>query len=279
VSRDVTSPNAKTGALARNEEAVDAFERETALPMLVLALLAVPVLLIPLWVDLPRGIAETFLVLDWVIWVAFAVEYLIRLYLVPHKAVFVKHNLLDLAVVVLPFLRPFRVIRSARALRLLRAGRVTVYLTRGASSAKDVLTRHGLHYALLVGAVLVLTAALIVSELERTAPGATIHSFGDAIWWALATMSTVGFGDKYPVTEAGRAVAVVLMFFGIGIFGLLAASLASFFIGKKREERVDPVVAEISERLQRIEEMLRVRTVGEIDGAKDQERQSKGEPT
>jgi voltage-gated potassium channel len=266
--------------LARNEEALEAFEREIALPMLVLSLAVVPLLVVPLVVHLSHGLEKTFFTIDWLVWAAFAVEYLIRFYLAPHKRAFFRHNLLDLAIVVLPFLRPLRVIRSARALRLLRSGRVVVFMARGGKSGRDVLTRHGLHYALLVGAILVVSGALLVAEMEHGAPGSTIHSFGDAIWWALATMSTVGFGDKYPVTEGGRAIAIVLMFFGIGLFGLIAASLASFFLGRKREEEADPMVADLRARLDRIESVLgRLADSAGPDGqAEDQLAAERAEP-
>src|SRR5207237_9999748 len=105
-------------------------------------LLVVPLLVVPLVAHLSRGAAAGFVTLGWLVWAAFAVEYLVRLYLAPHKAAFFRHNLLDLAIVVLPFLRPLRVIRSARALRLLRAGRAVTFMVRGCRSAKDVLTGH-----------------------------------------------------------------------------------------------------------------------------------------
>jgi len=245
-----------TQKLTEDEAALEAFEREIALPMLVLSLLVIPLLVVPLFVRLSRGVDAAFITLDWVIWAAFALEYGVPFHLSRHKGPFFRRNLLDLAIVILPFLRPLRVIRSARALRLLRSGRAVVFLSRGGKSAKEMMTRHGLHYALLVGAILVMGGALVVRELERTAAGSTIHSFGDAVWWALATMSTVGFGDKYPVTEGGRAVAVVLMFFGVGLFALIAASMASLFLGKKRERDVEPEVQDIVDRLDRIERAL-----------------------
>jgi voltage-gated potassium channel len=224
--------------------------------MLVLSLAAVPSLILSLVVDLPHSLNTTFFIVDLVVWAAFAVEYVIRMYLAPYKGAFVRHNVIDLVIIALPFLRPLRVVRSARALRLLRSGRAVAFMARGERSAKDVLTRHGLHYALLVGGILIIAGALLVREFESGVRGSTIHSFGDAIWWALATVSTVGFGDKYPVTEGGRAVAVVLMFFGVGLFGLIAASLASVFLRKEREQEVDPMVAEALERLERIENAL-----------------------
>jgi len=217
---------------ARNEEALERFERQIAVPMLVLSLAIVPLIVIPLVVDLSRPVRNTFIALDWLVWAAFVVEYLVRLYLAPHKWLFVRHNLFDLLIVVLPFLRPLRVIRSARAARLLRAGRATSFLGRGVQ----------------VGAV-------VVREYEHTAAGSNIHTFPDALWWAISTTATVG-GDKFPVTAGGRAVAVVLMLFGVGVFGLLAASFASFFVGRRAEEEVEPKIDAVLERLSRIEAAL-----------------------
>ena len=180
--------------------------------------------------DLSRTADTTLLALDWIIWAAFALEYGIRLYLAPAKGEFVRHNVIDLVVVIVPFLRPLRVVRSARAVRLLRAARGGVFLLRGVDAVRDVLRRHKLHYTLLVAMVVVVASALLVEEFERGIPDANIKTLPDALWWAVTTITTVGYGDRFPISAAGRGVAVVLMFIGVGIFGLLAASLASFFI-------------------------------------------------
>jgi voltage-gated potassium channel len=240
---------------SRNEEALERFERQIAVPMLVLSLAIVPLIVIPLVADLSRPVRNTFIALDWLVWAAFVVEYLVRLYLAPHKWTFFRHNLFDLLIVVLPFLRPLRVIRSARAARLLGAGRATTFLGRGVQSAREILTRHNLHYVLMVGVAVVLVGAVVVREYEHTASGSNIHTFPDALWWAISTTATVG-GDKFPVTAGGRAVAVVLMLFGVGVFGLLAASFASFFVGRRAEEEVEPKIDAVLERLGRIEAAL-----------------------
>jgi hypothetical protein len=115
--------------------------------MLVLSLAIIPLLLIPLIWELSPGLDTTFLTIDWFIWAAFVIEYGARLYLAPAKWGFVKRNKIDLLVIVLPFLRPLRVVRSARALGVLRAARVVSFIGRGFDAGRDVLTRHKLHYA------------------------------------------------------------------------------------------------------------------------------------
>ena len=237
-------------------DALERFERQTALPMLVLSVLIVPLLLAPLILDLSPGAETSILVIDWMIWAAFAVEYRVRLYLAPRKWPFVKTNKIDLLVIFLPFLRPLRVVRSARALRLLRAARAVSLFGRALDAGREVLTRHKLNYALLVTGVVVIGSAGLVLTFEQGAPEANIDSFGDALWWAVTTVTTVGYGDTFPTTPGGRGVAAVLMLIGIGVFGLLAASLASYFVERDEGQHVDPRLQEMSDRLERIEALL-----------------------
>lgn len=138
-----------------------------------------------------------------------------------------------------------------------------MFLLRGVDAVQDVLRRHKLHYTLLVALVVVVASALLVEEFERGIAGANIKTLPDSLWWAVTTITTVGYGDRFPVSAAGRGIAVVLMFIGVGIFGLLAASLASFFIerdleqGQQEEEReADSRLDDISARLERIERLL-----------------------
>ncbi len=95
-------------------------------------------------------------------------------------------------------------------------------------------------------------------SFEANAKGSNIHNFGDALWWAIVTVTTVGYGDKYPVTAGGRGVATVLMFVGIGLIGVLTATVASYFV----EQSADEDRAELVERLDRMEAMLRQLTDG-----------------
>jgi voltage-gated potassium channel len=122
-----------------------------------------------------------------------------------------------------------------------------------------VLTRHTLHYTLLVAAVVTVGAGLIVAELEHGVAGANIGSPADVLWWAINTVTTVGYGDRFPVTAAGRGMAVLLMLVGVGLFGPLAASLASSLIERGHQAEVTPEdvgLEDIAVRLERIERRL-----------------------
>ncbi|MDQ3963293.1 MAG: potassium channel family protein [Actinomycetota bacterium] len=248
-------PNA-TDPRSSRAEALERFESATALPMLVLALAIVPLIVIPMIFELSSGVETTIVALDWMIWAVFAAEYGIRLYLSPHKWVFVRSHLVDLAVVVLPFLRPLRVIRSARLLRLLRAARATSLLLRAIGAGRRVLTRHKLHYVLAVALAVVVGGALLVESFERGVPGSNITSIPDALWWAVTTITTVGYGDRFPTTPAGRGVGILLMILGISLFGFIAGSLASFFV-EQEEEEPRGKLEDIAARLDRIERALK----------------------
>lgn len=108
----------------------------------------------------------------------------------------------------------------------------------------------------LVASCVTVGAGLVVAEVERSAPEGNIDSIPDGLWWAATTVTTVGYGDTFPTTAAGRAVAVVLMLRGVGLFGLLAASLASFLVHRDEEVSDDSSHKEIIERLERIERRL-----------------------
>ena len=84
--------------------------------------------------------------------------------------------------------------------------------------------------------LLIYTASLAVFDKERDQPGATINSFGKALWWSITTVTTVGYGDVYPVTNTGRIIAVLLMIGGISLVGVVTAALASWIIQAVSEE-------------------------------------------
>jgi voltage-gated potassium channel len=140
---------------------------------------------------------------------------------------FFLHHLLDLVIIVVPVFRPLRLLRVLRS--------ITV-LARSASRLRHALSHHGVHYMLLLAIVSLFSGAGLELYFERHSSGATMHSYGDVLWWALATMTTSSGGNFYPVTAAGRGIALVLVLVGLSTFGLMTASIASFFV----EERAEP---------------------------------------
>jgi voltage-gated potassium channel len=99
-------------------------------------------------------------------------------------------------------------------------------------------------------------SGLLVAAIEESDPERNIRSIPDGLWWAVTTLTTVGYGDRFPITPIGRVIGAGVMIIGIGLFGLLAASFASFLVEKDIEKEIDPQIAEIRERLGRMERLL-----------------------
>ena len=131
-----------------------------------------------------------------------------------------------------PFFRPPRMARLARLGRL---ARVAVVLARGIRRSRDVLSHKGLHFVLLTVAMIIFACAGLATVAERSAHGGNIHNFGEGLWWAVVTVTTVGYGDHYPVTALGQGVAVVLMLVGIGLIGVLTATVVSYFVEQDKD--------------------------------------------
>jgi voltage-gated potassium channel len=256
----------------RGIEAYDRYLQFSQAPMTALAFLMIPVLVVPLVRPLHGAIAASFDAADYLIWALFTVDYGVRFGLAPDRLRFVRTHLFDLAVVVLPFLRPLRALRALRglgelrAVRLLQASRLAAFVGTGIGHAREIIRRRGLHYVLAVVIAVMFAAAGLEVAFEAHAKGGNIHSYGDALWWAVVTVTSVGYGDKYPVTAPGRAVAVVLMITGIALFGVVTASIASYFVEQDKDRRVEERMDEILTVLHRLEARLDAAERGPLRG-------------
>jgi voltage-gated potassium channel len=242
----------------------DAYARFTAatdLPMLILSAAMLPVLIVPIVWPLHGAVAASFDFTGYLIWAAFVAEYLGRLALAPDRRQFVRSSLLDLIVILIPFLRPLRVLRTVRLLRLARLGWLGSWAVNAVRGVARVLAHRGFHFVLLAVTVLVFVGAALEVAFEAHAPGASIHSYGDGLWWAMVTITTVGYGDKAPVTAGGRGVAVVFMVTGVALFGLLTATISAYFAETGKDslgERIDG----LREQLDHVEALLAVLGTG-----------------
>lgn len=151
-------------------------------------------------------------------WLVFVVDYVARLLLSRPRAVWFRSHLTSLAMVFIPALRPVRLLDAFT--------RITTFRRSAGSSLRAQLLIYGVGTALL----LIWYVSLVVLEAERGAPGATIDSFGDAVWWAFCTVTTVGYGDYAPVTVTGRVFAVLLMAGGVVLVGLIVATISSWVL-------------------------------------------------
>lgn len=235
-----------------DEPGIAKVEAWTATPLTLLALLVIPSLLLeqsedPIWLATGRW-------LNWIIWCAFAVELATLLVVARDRGAVLRRRWLDAAIVLLtpPFIgtdttQGFRTLRVLRGLRSLRGVLVLWLALRHLRSS---LARRRFHYVLTVAIAILAVGATMIYLFERGS-NPSIDSPGDAVWWAIVTATTVGYGDISPTTWGGRAVAVVLMFVGIGVIGLFTGNVAGFFI----EQEANPP-SDVEARLARIEAQL-----------------------
>lgn len=160
-------------------------------------------------------------------WIVFAIDYIVRLGLAQPRAVWFRKHIFDLLVVVLPALKPLRLLKAMTMIHVLQRTAGTALRSRIAIYGAGAAT------------ILIWIAALAVLDAERGKPGANIENFGDAVWWAFVTITTVGYGDFYPVTVGGRTVAVLLMCGGVAVVGVVTATLASWVMERAATGRDD----------------------------------------
>jgi voltage-gated potassium channel len=209
-------------------------ERRLELPMLVAALLVIPVMVVEQsdagepW----RALAG---VLNWIIWLAFAIELLVMLTVVRDRRAWLRSHPLEVAIVVLtpPFLpASLQALRVFRLLRLLR-------LLRIAKLARRLFSLDGLRWAALLAALTALSGGAGYAYAEKDA------STWDGVWWAVSTMTTVGYGDEFPTMTLGRILGIALMLTGIGFLAVLTGAVAERFLTTRIEESQETLVAEV----------------------------------
>ncbi len=183
----------------------------TALAILFLISFSIPAFVTDL-ADKTRSVIE---IIQWVCWLAFALDLIFGLATSRDKKVYLLKHPLEVASVLLPFLRPLRLMRvisfGSLALQKIAMGK------QFAITIKVAVTAVFVSYV----------AAVQITISERNVEGSNIKTFGDGLWWAVTTVTTVGYGDRFPTTTEGRILAVMLMLVGISLVGVITASVAS----------------------------------------------------
>lgn len=182
----------------------------------------------------------------------FIVEYFVRLYYSKNKIKFILSNKLDLIAIF-----PYGLVTSLGYVKIFR---LIVYLIRLNNRTFKYLRSSGFIYIIYLCIVIILSGAISIYYLEY---GITVNSFGDAVWWAFVTATTVGYGDLAPSTSLGRIVASILMITGIGTIGMLTTSISKYFmrLETRYKEKEDSELIEYISNSYELEEDEKVKII------------------
>jgi voltage-gated potassium channel len=227
--------------------AMAAWRRRTDTPLLILAIGSLPLLLLELERSDFSATDRRFLdIVNIAVLVAFAVDYVVELALARNPRSYVRHEWTSLAIVIaqaialVPALTGFGVLRILRAGRVWRAvsvvGRVVAVGGLASREGRTILRRHAASFALGLAGFTWITSAVGFTITEDVGDGRRVESFFDALWWASTTITTVGYGDIFPITTAGRLVGMVTMVVGIATFAIVTAKVGEFLVTSARED-------------------------------------------
>ena len=251
VTRTVTDPPRRaphtrlfrTLSKYRGEQNLAEWEERTSRPMFVASVLYLLAFAAPIMSTRIQEPYDVYLnIIQMILWGLFAADYCIRLYLAPRRLYFITHNLMNLAIVLLP------------------AWRIVSFLAMIHLTTNRQYKRLSELAVKLFGytAIFIIMFALAIYSVESSEPGAMIRDLPTAYWWTFTTLATVGYGDVYPITGIGRVIAVVVMLYGVGMVAVATGALASWIIEKigGREEQEYPATkADVDDLRQEISEL------------------------
>lgn len=214
-----------------DESRLQRWEQRVEWPLAIIALIFLAAYSIRVLAETQGRLDGALIAIMWITYGAFIVDYVIRLFLATDRGTWFLRHIPDLLIIALPLLRPLRLLRAfvlvvalQRAIGAAVRGRVTIYTVSAT-------------------VLLLYVASLAMLEEERYVPESSITNFGDALWWSFTTITTVGYGDQEPVTTVGRLIAVALMIGGIGLIGIVTATLASWIVQRVAEEDAEAQAA------------------------------------
>lgn len=219
------------------------WQRRSEVPLIVAAVVYLAAYSLQVTADPEPASARVLEGVSWTVWALFLIDYLASLLLAEVRGRWFVQHLHELVILLLPMLRPLRLLRLIPLLRILNR------------SGGNALRGRIILYVIAAMAVLGYAGAPAVLDVEQDAPGANILTLPDALWWALTTVTSVGYGDYYPVTGAGRLVAAGLMIAGIGVLSAVTAAFASWLVENVASTRAAEAKAEESD--QQVQDQLR----------------------
>jgi len=190
--------------------------------------------LLPFLVQLSPSALYVVHLCEWATYGLFVLEYTVRFFVADNKKEFIWENLIDTAVIILPVFSP--IIPDARYLIGLRVISAIALMLDVGKDLHHLFRAKNVPYAMFCSLLTCVVCGVLAYNFEHAANGANITSPQDGVWWAFATLSTVGYGDKYPVTEIGRLLALPLMVLGPLFIGIMTAGLTATMMKPTEEE-------------------------------------------
>jgi voltage-gated potassium channel len=251
--RDHAATNEKKGTKATHITMYDLF-------ILLLAIISLILLPLLLFMPLSESVQTIFLACNFIISIFFFIDFLRNLYLASNKwKYFITWGWLDLLGSI-----PITVFTLARIARLILILRILHRTSRRSliTSLLEQRVEGTLYFTGIFTLLLIVLSSIGILQIESQAPGANILNASDALWWAMQTITTVGYGDEYPVTNPGRLIGVLVMTVGVGIFGVFTSYLSTTFLTFKRRAQDNALklihrdIADLKEELAEIKQLL-----------------------
>ncbi|HZF93980.1 MAG TPA: ion transporter [Allosphingosinicella sp.] len=219
------------GGTSERWRELETLEEWLRTPMLVLSLVWLGIVV----AELSGAGNDVLTIVGTIVWVVFIAEFAVRFALAPEKRPFLRSNWLTVIALLVPALRLFRafaILRAVRVLRGVRLVRIVGTANRAMNALRSTLRRRGFFYvlSLTIGVLLLGAAGMMSFEPAGEVEGG-FTSYGHALWWTGMLIASIGT-DFWPATPEGRALSALLAVYGLAVFGYIAATFASFFIGR-----------------------------------------------
>ena len=201
------------------------WQTRMAKPTLALSLVYTITFIYPVFhYPTPNTIKEVCRWTNHVVWAMFALDYMVMFKLASHKKKFIKAHIFELILVALPFVR------------MLRPLRAVMFISQAGFRSRRQLLKNLWWVVTLASFLMIVIMGAAILDVERNIPGSNIKTPSDAIWWAFVTITTVGYGDKFPVSTEGRFVAGFLILFGVVMLATITGALAAWILEQKIED-------------------------------------------